>query len=171
MGWLEDREKENADRINAKNPQVGDFVNLNTWFGDIWAEVLMVFPPSDGGGRGSMVIAYHRDRNTTEYIFYYMVRKIVKRDTLTMKDASRIYIKDGTFTDAFSRNHGRPLEEFFGGFRASMRYRILNQKGAPVAEAKRLDTIKNLRRQLKDRELLRLRDIKTRMYMDWNDCL
>lgn len=170
MGWLEDRHAERTSEVHAMNPQVGQFVNLMDCFGDIWSEILHVFPPRDDGMGGSIVVARHRDgRKDTEYTFYHNVRKIANREDLTMDNARKIYTQDHVYTDSFSNEPGEPIEVFMGGFRATMRYRIMNRRGVPVAEAKRLDTAKNLWRMLKDRESLRLKDTKTRMYMDWGD--
>jgi hypothetical protein len=78
MGWLEDRHKENADRIKAIGVKAGNFIQLITQFGDVWSEVAEVRDNYcliyKGKGKYSDEIAEKLD-----WVFFYNIRFVVNK--------------------------------------------------------------------------------------------
>jgi predicted nucleotidyltransferase len=119
MGWLENRHLEQSNIIESMNPQIGDFANLTAWYGDVWAEIVMVYPKLNDNNtlhtKGMLSIATDDPRKKTDLCFFYQVQKISKRCDLNLSNTRVIYTKDNYYTEvAFGRCKGTPLSEFFG---------------------------------------------------------
>lgn len=54
--------REQAAKIADIGIEVGDFINLDTWFGDIWAEVLSVYNAEEPSRSSVTYILYSKNR-------------------------------------------------------------------------------------------------------------
>lgn len=63
-----------AAEVRAMRPFPGCFVQLTTWYGDIWGEVLKVF---DDGLQAALILCASSDR-APEYTFFYNLRPKVE---------------------------------------------------------------------------------------------
>lgn len=77
MGYLEECHRRQAKKIAALDPKPGQWAQLDTWFGDVWGEIITVFQPNpDDRFGGSMVLAQREDHPGGEYTFFHYIRDV-----------------------------------------------------------------------------------------------
>ena len=79
---------------------VGDFVNLVRWFGDVWAEVVSVGPSMTT----FVVYSKYGNERWLDSAFAYEIRAVAKADDERLKCASVLYKTDffyGSFPGRF----------------------------------------------------------------------
>jgi hypothetical protein len=73
--FLDECHARQAKKIATLNPQVGHWGQLGSWFGDVWGEIIAVFPPS-GSSQGAMVLAQRPAHPGGEYACFYELRDV-----------------------------------------------------------------------------------------------
>jgi hypothetical protein len=105
--WLADRNRERTEEVRKMKPKKGQFVQLDTWFGDVWAEIESVF--GSDSGNDWLIVWTHRNCDIrggkcTDWEIFYHVRKISK----TIPQGCHILtVKEGRF----GGRKGKPFSE------------------------------------------------------------
>ncbi len=83
MDWIEKEQKRKTKIVMSWNILPGDFVNLSTWFGDVWAEVKEYL--------GSYLVIYrYNGQYKTSLIDIGNVRKLCRKENVSKIDTCRI---------------------------------------------------------------------------------
>lgn len=82
--------KRHAEKIAEKYPdiQVGQFVQLNTWFGDVWAEITRVFNSDIDPKYHSVYFTMYEKYGVArkkEHAYFAEIRKIANRDEINFE--------------------------------------------------------------------------------------
>lgn len=106
MSWLDKIDKERTEAVKKLNPKQGQFVQLTTWFGDVWAEIEGIF---EGGSTSWLIVWRHQNchipsRQCTDWEAFYHVRKI--SDTIP-RNCHILTVKEGRF----GGRKGKPFSE------------------------------------------------------------
>lgn len=73
--YLDECHRKQSEKIAKLDPKPGQWAQLVTWFGDVWGEIITIFPPSEGH-RGSLVLAQREDHPRGEYTWFYEIRDV-----------------------------------------------------------------------------------------------
>jgi hypothetical protein len=83
MDWLEKESKRRREIVMSWSICPGDFVNLSTWFGDVWAEVKEYC--------GTFLVIYrHNGKYVTEMVDISNVRKLCRKENISKIKTCRI---------------------------------------------------------------------------------
>ena len=96
--WLDKIYKKRDLEIKKLNIEIGDWINLDSEYGDVWHEVKQVFSPDDY--YGSVVLYRQVDSKSeevkTEMTYFFRIRKVCKS---LPDDARCIFCEQGSFSD------------------------------------------------------------------------
>jgi hypothetical protein len=91
---------DNRTRLNivrSWNIQPGDFVNLVSWFEDVWAEVKKVV--------GTWIVVYRHDgKYKTDMVYIGNVRKLCRKENVNKIATCRLITASGIIPAAFPMN-------------------------------------------------------------------
>jgi hypothetical protein len=76
MGFLEDCHRKQAEKIAALDPKPGQWAQLDSWFGDVWGEIISVYNDPESRFGGAMVLAQRPDHPRGEYTFFHYIRRV-----------------------------------------------------------------------------------------------
>jgi hypothetical protein len=78
--------------------EVGDFVNHISEFGDVWHEVLQVFPADPAVGLSDALVIADDNRSGTDYTYHVTLRKVHRRDEpWRPREARIVHKQEGTY--------------------------------------------------------------------------
>jgi hypothetical protein len=90
----------NRTRLNivrSWNIQPGDFVNMVSWFGDVWAEVKKVV--------GTWIVLYRHDgKYKTDMVYIGNVRKLCRKENIDKIATCRLITASGIIPATFPMN-------------------------------------------------------------------
>lgn len=116
MGWLEDQQRKNAERLLAEWPEIkpGMFVQLDAWFGDVWAEITSAYTHWDDHPTFNSVNFVRYDKYGVERkedsSHFSRIRKFATREEIN-------FATDIIHTPNAHHAHGRIVEWPEGKFR------------------------------------------------------
>ena len=100
MSWLETISKKRNAEVMKWNIQLGDFVNLMTWFGDVWAEVLEVY----GGSSLFIKICRNDEKYKTDMQLCSNVRKLCRKENISKIETCMKITKERTIKRIYPMN-------------------------------------------------------------------
>lgn len=102
MTWLDEIQNNQEKLVKTWPIQPGDFVNLDTWFGDFWAEVAEVHDT------GPFIVIYREDHGIlkTDWILLHSIYKICKSENRNRIDTCNIITKNGKISATYPMNPG-----------------------------------------------------------------
>ncbi len=102
--WLESVREEQTAKISKLKPRRGNFVQLNSWFGDVWAEVKSHYSSSIGKHYESVTIYDSRSRHGWDVVYLHNIRRVSK---ILPKGIHILELREGRF----GGREGRPFAE------------------------------------------------------------
>ena len=91
MDWLTNCERESVKRLIETYPVVmpGMFVQLDTWFGDVWAEIVSAYPADADRPTSGCVTFYRYEKygvsRKCDIAFYIGIRKFARREEIDVR--------------------------------------------------------------------------------------
>lgn len=106
--WLDRQHRLNAERLVAEWPEVGSgmFVQLDSWFGDVWAEITSAYSAwEDPSQRSVTFMRYekHGVSRKADHAYYGYIRKFATRDQIDFTTAI-VHIPNASYS------YGRVVE-------------------------------------------------------------
>lgn len=100
MDWLERECKRRRKIAMSWKIEPGDFVNMSTWFGDVWAEVKSFC--------GDWIILYNGTTKSDVTDMYDIgnVRKLCRKENLDKIDTCKIETRDRVIPFHYPMKHG-----------------------------------------------------------------
>lgn len=102
MSWLEDEEKTREEEVKKWKIRPGDFVNLRSWFGDVWAEVEKTYDDESP----FIVIYRNNDKYKTDMVLYSNIRKLCRKENISKIETCRKITKRGTIAEIYPMKPG-----------------------------------------------------------------
>ena len=88
MDWIEEEINRRTKIVKKWNIKTGDFINLDAWFCDVWAEVKEI--------SGDYIIRYRYDgKYKTDMVYMGNIKKICRRENRDKIDSCYIISADG----------------------------------------------------------------------------
>lgn len=100
MSWLEEQQRKHAEKMwpEFQAVEVGDLVQLGTWFGDVWAEIISVYKSESMGTRFASVtfVIYSKygDERYTDSTYLHNIRKFSKKQDQMKMRGQRLHLVD-----------------------------------------------------------------------------
>lgn len=112
IDYLEGLKRERRDAVRAIGIKPGDFINILSWFGDVWSQVESVY---DNEERYGSVTHYRNSgRHQTEILYFDNIRKVHRaNDPWDWREVRIIHLPDGNFGDR--HNPALPERFFYKG--------------------------------------------------------
>ena len=107
--WLQTSDRRNAERLLAEWPNLepGMFVQLQTWFGDIWTEITSVHISQDDPTRFSSVSFWYYEKygvtRKEDHAYFGKIRKFATRDEINFAHCT-------VMTPTGKYDHGHKVE-------------------------------------------------------------